>query len=131
MVAKTERDFQGLQAAGRLVRRVFNQMKDATRPGISTAELDQIAQREFKKAGAQSAPMLYYDFPGATCISVNEEAAHGIPGPRVLCAGDMINIDVSAKLRGYVADMGESFVCLLYTSPSPRDLSTSRMPSSA
>ncbi len=110
MVAKTERDFQGLRAAGRLVRRVFNQMKEATRPGISTAELDQIAQREFKRAGAQSAPMLYYDFPGATCISVNEEAAHGIPGPRVLCAGDMINIDVSAKLRGYVADMGESFV---------------------
>lgn len=87
MVAKTERDFQGLRAAGRLVRRVFNQMKEATRPGISTAELDQIAQREFKRAGAQSAPMLYYDFPGATCISVNEEAAHGFPVPEYFVPG--------------------------------------------
>jgi len=110
MVATTEADLLGLEAAGRLVRHVFTKMKAATCPDISTAELDQIAVAEFARAGAQSAPVLYYDFPGATCISVNEEAAHGIPGPRRLQAGDMINIDVSANLHGYVADMGESFV---------------------
>lgn len=110
MVASTEADIQGLEAAGRLVRRVFTKMKAATGPGVSTAELDQIAAVEFLNAGAQSAPVLYYDFPGATCISVNEEAAHGIPGDKRLSAGDMINIDVSANLNGYVADMGESFV---------------------
>ena len=110
MVASTEADIQGLEAAGRLVRRVFTLMKEAATPGISTAELDQIAIAEFLRAGAESAPVLYYDFPGATCISVNEEAAHGIPGPKRLQAGDMINIDVSANLNGYVADMGESFV---------------------
>jgi len=110
MVASTAADIQGLEAAGRLVRRVFAHMKAAAHPGISTAELDQIAIAEFLSAGAESAPVLYYDFPGATCISVNEEAAHGIPGPRRLKAGDIINIDVSANLNGYVADMGESFV---------------------
>ena len=118
MVASTEADIQGLKAAGQLVRRVFTKMKAAAVPGISTAELDQIAVAEFLKAGAQSAPVLYYDFPGASCISVNEEAAHGIPGPKRLRAGDMVNIDVSAKLNGYVADMGESFVVAGASTPA-------------
>ena len=110
MVAATKADVEGLQAAGQLVRRVFTRMKAAAKPGVTTAALDQIAALEFSRAGARSAPAMYYDFPGATCISVNEEAAHGIPGPRKLRRGDMVNIDVSANLRGYVADMGESFV---------------------
>ncbi len=126
MVASTEADFQGLEAAGRLVRRVFTQMKAAASPGISTAELDQIAISEFLHAGAESAPVLYYDFPGATCISVNEEAAHGIPGPKLLKAGDMINIDVSANLNGYVADMGESFVVSESTSSASASTSGGR-----
>ena len=69
-----------------------------------------LQQDGLKNHGARSAPQLYYDFPGATCISVNEEAAHGIPGSRRLANGDMVNIDVSAELNGYVADMGESFI---------------------
>lgn len=110
MVAKTEREREGLRAAGRLVRRVFDQMKGAARPGVSTAELDGIAGELLSAAGAHSAPQYFYDFPGYTCISVNEEAAHGIPGPRRLRAGDLVNIDVSAVLDGYVADMGQSFL---------------------
>ncbi|MGH1359914.1 MAG: type I methionyl aminopeptidase [Burkholderiaceae bacterium] len=61
-------------------------------------------------AGAQSAPRLTYDFPGATCISVNEEAAHGVPGSRVIFAGDVVNVDVSASLNGYFADTGGTTV---------------------
>lgn len=110
MVASTQQDIEGMRNSGRLVRRVFEQMKAAAQPGVTTQALDAIAVREFAKAGARSAPSLYYDFPGATCISVNEEAAHGVPGPRTLRSGDMLNIDVSAEFRGYVADMGESFV---------------------
>lgn len=110
MVATTEQDLAGMRASGRLVRRVFELMKAAAKPGVSTEELDAIAIREFASAGARSAPVLYYDFPGATCISVNEQAAHGIPDGRKLRQGDMLNIDVSAEYRGYVADMGESFV---------------------
>ena len=77
---------------------------------MTTRALDNIGAAELLRQGARSAPKMYYDFPGATCISVNEEAAHGIPGDRLICDGDMVNIDVSANLEGYVADMGQSFV---------------------
>ncbi len=110
MTVESEADVRGLLACGRLVRRIFERMRKAAVPGTSTAQLDQIAQAEFRKAGAQSAPMHFYNFPGATCISVNEVAAHGIPCQQRLRQGDLVNIDVSAVLDGYVADMGESFL---------------------
>lgn len=110
MTADSQEQVKALQNAGRMVRQVFEQMKAAAKPGVTTADLDAIAIRMFEQVGAQSAPQLFYEFPGATCISVNEEAAHGIPGSRKLRDGDMLNIDVSAKYQGVVADMGESFV---------------------
>ncbi len=110
MTIDSEEDVARLFAAGKVVRATFERMKAATRAGITTAELDYLGATELKERGARSAPQLFYDFPGATCISVNEEAAHGIPGARRLRTGDLINIDVSAELDGYVADMGESFV---------------------
>ena len=99
-----------MQAAGQAVRAAFNAMLKAACAGVSTADLDQIGAQILSEHGARSAPQLYYDFPGATCISVNEQAAHGIPGERRLEDGDMVNIDVSANLNGFVADMGQSFV---------------------
>lgn len=110
MTAESAADVQGLVACGALVRRVFERMRAAAGAGVTTAELDQLAQAEFDRVGAASAPQHFYDFPGATCISVNEAAAHGIPSGQRLRNGDLINIDVSAVLNGYVADMGESFV---------------------
>jgi methionyl aminopeptidase len=110
MNATTQSDIEGVKRAGRAVRAAFTAMQAATVPGITTRELDAIGATVLANQGARSAPQLYYDFPGATCISVNEEAAHGIPSDRVLCGGDIINIDVSANLNGYVADMGQSFV---------------------
>ncbi len=110
MNARTQPEIQGLKAAGRAVRAAFDAMLDTARAGVTTAELDSVGARVLEQHGAQSAPQLYYEFPGATCISVNEQAAHGIPGHRVLRDGDMVNIDVSANLNGYVADMGQSFV---------------------
>ena len=110
MTVNSEADVEGLFAAGRAVRAAFELMRSSAEPGITTAELDAIGESCLTQFGARSAPQLYYDFPGATCISVNEQAAHGIPSQRRLADGDMINIDVSAELNGYVADMGESFV---------------------
>ncbi|MEM7003331.1 MAG: type I methionyl aminopeptidase [Pseudomonadota bacterium] len=109
MNARTQADFDGLHAAGRAVRAAFDAMQAAVVPGLSTLELDEIGAAVLTEHGARSAPQLYYDFPGATCISVNEQAAHGIPGDLVLKEGDLINIDVSANKAGYVADMGQSF----------------------
>src|SRR4051794_41971877 len=79
-------------------------MEREARPGLSTAQLDGIGERFLRRHGARSAPQLSYDFPGFTCISVNDQIVHGVPGPRVLAPGDVVKIDVTAELDGYVAD---------------------------
>ena len=109
MTSDTQFDLEGLKAVGKVVGYTIAEMKKSVTPGMTTAELDQIGAQILEEFGANSAPMKVYDFPGSTCISVNEEAAHGIPGPRVIQAGDLINIDVSAELNGYFGDAGVSF----------------------
>ncbi len=110
MIAKTEEDFNGLKEIGRIVAAIRDELVQRTRPGITTKELDNVAGDMFEKEGAVSAPKGEYDFPGFTCISVNEEVAHGIPGDRVIQEGDLVNIDVSGSKNGYFADTGISFV---------------------
>lgn len=95
---------------GRIVARCLQYMQSKLEPGITTAELDAMGGKFLEAHGARSAPKLTYNFPGFTCISVNEEAAHGIPGSRRLQAGDLVNIDVSAELDGYFADTGGSAI---------------------
>ena len=110
MIAKTEEDFNGLKEIGRIVAFIRDELVQRTTPGITTKELDDIAGELFEKEGALSAPKNEYNFPGYTCISVNEEVAHGIPGDRVIHEGDLVNIDVSGSKNGYFADTGISFV---------------------
>lgn len=97
MVAKTKKDFDGLREIGKICGEIRDQLVYSTKPGTSTEELDEIAKEMFEKAGAQSAPKSAYDFPGYTCISINEEVAHGIPGKRTIQEGDIVNIDVSGS----------------------------------
>ena len=106
MTIETEDDITALKRIGRIVSLVLHEMLDTARPGMSTRELDALGAALLAQHGARSAPQLTYNFPGATCISINEEAAHGIPGDRVIRAGDVLNIDVSAELDGYFADTG-------------------------
>jgi len=110
MIAKTEEDIRGLKEVGRICGMIRDELVRRTEPGLTTKELDELAGQLFEQEGAASAPKGIYDFPGYTCISVNEEAAHGIPGDRVLSEGDLINIDVSGSKNGYFADTGVSFV---------------------
>ena len=106
MTIESDQDVEGLRRVGRIVSLVLQRMLDTLEPGMTTAELDRLGAGWLEAEGARSAPQLAYDFPGATCISINEEAAHGIPGPRVIQPGDMVNVDVSAELNGYFADTG-------------------------
>lgn len=106
MTIETEDDVAALKRIGRIVAYVLQEMLDAAEPGMTTLELDALGERLLERHGARSAPRLAYDFPGATCISLNEEAAHGVPGDRVIRAGDVLNVDVSAELDGYFADTG-------------------------
>src|SRR3984885_11172445 len=93
-----------LKAAGRVVAEAIRTMRAAVAPGVTTGELDEIGGRVFRRAGARSGPQLDYDFPGINCISVNDEAVHGIPGRRRLRRGDLVKLDVTAELDGFYAD---------------------------
>jgi methionyl aminopeptidase len=106
MTIEDEDDVAALGRIGRIVSQVLQQMLDAAKPGMTTRELDAFGAKLLEKERARSAPILMYDFPGATCISINEQAAHGVPGDRVIRAGDVLNVDVSAELEGYYADTG-------------------------
>jgi methionyl aminopeptidase len=105
-----QHDIDALRRIGAVVAAARDAMGAHVAPGVTTAELDAIGREVLRAHGARSAPQLAYGFPGTTCISVNDELAHGIPSPdRVLCDGDLVNIDVSAELDGYWADTGASF----------------------
>lgn len=93
-----------MRRVGRLVADVLAQLRREVVPGVTTAQLDLRAATLFARAGATSAPMTTYDFPGTICISVNEEVVHGVPGPRRLREGDLVTLDVTPELDGFLAD---------------------------
>jgi methionyl aminopeptidase len=109
MTITKEDELARLKDIGRIVANTMQAMAAAMEPGMTTREMDEIGRAVLERAGAASAPEAVYAFPGATCISVNEEIAHGIPGDRILRDGDLVNIDVSASKDGYFADTGATF----------------------
>ena len=109
MIVSSDSDLEKLKDIGRICARTVKIMAEALEAGITTKELDDIGRKFLEQEGAQSAPEVCYEFPGATCISVNEEVAHGIPGPRIIQPGDLVNIDVSAVKDGFFGDTGSSF----------------------
>lgn len=109
MTITQEHELDGLKSIGRIVANTMQVMARAMEPGMTTRELDAIGRAVLEREGAVSAPEFTYAFPGATCISVNEEIAHGIPGDRVIRNGDLVNIDVSASKDGFFADTGATF----------------------
>lgn len=109
MTIENEEQLEKLRVVGRLVARTLAAMGAALEPGMTTRELDDLGRALLEKDGARSAPELTYDFPGATCISIGPDCAHGIPDDTAIKAGDLINIDVSAELDGYFGDTGASF----------------------
>jgi methionyl aminopeptidase len=97
-------EIEGLRAAGRAVAATLRELRRHVRPGVTTGELDDVAARTMARHGARSAPRLVYDFPGAICISVDDQAVHGIPGPRRLREGQLVKLDVTVERDGYFAD---------------------------
>lgn len=110
MTIDNDNDLEALKRIGAIVAKTLATMGASLEPGMTTRELDEIGRVLLEREGAQPAPALTYNFPGATCISVFPDIAHGIPGERILKVGDLVNIDVSAELNGYFADTGASFV---------------------
>jgi methionyl aminopeptidase len=111
MSITSEAELTGMQQVSAAVASTLKQMRQYAQPGMTTKELDEYGGRLLAALGARSAPRLSYGFPGWTCISVNQEVAHGIPSAKkVLQEGDLVNIDVSAELNGFWGDNGGSFV---------------------
>ncbi|AJY44741.1 type I methionyl aminopeptidase [Martelella endophytica] len=120
MIIETEDELAALKDIGRICATAVEVMAKALEPGITTLELDNIGRKVLDDNGARSAPEVTYQFPGATCISVNEEVAHGIPGDRAIRPGDLVNIDVSAEKNGFFSDTGASFAVPPVTSKIKR-----------
>jgi methionyl aminopeptidase len=97
-------ELAGMRAAGAVVCLMLSAMRSAVRPGITTGELDDVGAGVMRQHGARSAPALVYGFPGVSCISLNEEAVHGIPGKRELQQGDLVKLDVTVEKDGFMAD---------------------------
>jgi methionyl aminopeptidase len=110
MTIDSEDDIKRLKAIGRICAETLRTMLKAVRPGLTTAELDEIGRAFLAAEGARSAPQLMYNFPGATCLSVAPIIAHGIPDGYSLKSDDLLHIDVSAELDGYYADTGASVI---------------------
>src|SRR5215831_2379339 len=104
MSIRSHYEYEKLRAIGRIVRLALDRARAAVRPGVTTRELDEVGGRVLAEQGADSAPPKVYGFPGALCISVNEEAIHGIPGNRVIREGDLVKLDLVAEKDGYYAD---------------------------
>jgi methionyl aminopeptidase len=104
MTIQNSNDLAGMRAAGKVVAQALQEMRSVVAPNMTTEQLDDIGAAFLRRRGARSAPQLTYDFPGFNCISVNDEIVHGVPGARVLRPGDVVKIDVTAELDGYIAD---------------------------
>ncbi len=101
---KSKHELEIMREAGRIVAMVHDEMKRVIRPGVTTGQLDTIAENIIRKAGATPSFKGYNDFPASICTSVNEQLVHGIPSDRVLSDGDIISVDVGAYYKGYHGD---------------------------
>jgi methionyl aminopeptidase len=104
IIMKNDRELVYMRDAGRLVAQTHTEMKKAVRPGITTKELDSIAEDFIVSVGARPAFKGYNGFPATICASINEEVVHGIPGLRKLESGDIISIDIGAVINGFFGD---------------------------
>lgn len=101
---KSPREIELMRRSGKITSTVLTALMKAVRPGISTSELDGMAEEQIRRAGGVPTFKGYNGFPASICASVNDEVVHGIPGSRVLREGDLLSIDIGTTLEGYVSD---------------------------
>ncbi|MCY0900009.1 MAG: type I methionyl aminopeptidase [Firmicutes bacterium] len=108
---KSRRDREKMRRAGRVVAEVLEILRQAVRPGIMTRELDAVADREIRRRGGIPVFKGYHGYPASVCVSINDQVVHGIPGERVIRAGDLVSIDLGAAVDGFVGDAALSLFC--------------------
>ena len=103
---KTRHELSLMAAAGAALAGVLRELRQACRPGVRTIEIDALAEKLIRAAGARPGFLGYQGFPNSICVSVNDEVVHGIPGPRRIQDGDLVSLDLGLVLDGFWADMG-------------------------
>ena len=109
LTLKSHDEIERMRHAGRIVAEVLALMEESLLPGVTTAQLDAIAEAHIRKAGARPSFKGYLGFPASICISINEEVVHGIPGDRVIEEGHVVSVDAGAIWQGYHGDGARTF----------------------
>ena len=104
IVCRSSAEIEKLRAVNRLVGEVLAELRSTAAPGVTTGDLDRLAEQRVREAGAEPAFKGYHGFPATICSSVNDQVVHGIPSDRELCEGDVVSIDMGAKLNGFFGD---------------------------
>src|ERR1700757_1149234 len=105
VVCKSSSEIEKMRKSGRILRQVLNAVKAVVAPGVSTMDLERVAEKKIRDLGAKPAFKGYYDYPCVLCTSVNEQIVHGIPSEkRVLKSGDIVSIDCGVVLDGFYGD---------------------------
>ena len=115
IIIKNDKEIDLMRIAGRIVAETLLLVEKKVKPGITTAELDRIAEEFITKHGAIPSFKGLYGFPASLCISVNEQVVHGIPGGYVLKEGDIISVDCGANINGFHGDAARTFAVVYYS----------------
>lgn len=110
IILKSKREIEAIRRSGRLAREVLEKVGQMIRPGISTLKLDLEAHKLITSRGAYPSPLNYHGFPKSICTSINQVVCHGIPDKTELREGDIVNVDITARLEGYHGDCSRTFM---------------------
>ncbi len=114
---KTKAEIELMKVAGQVAGRALQEVAKAIAPGVTTKDLDKVAENFIRKNGGKPTFIGYRGYPASLCVSINNEVVHGIPGPRKLKAGDVVSIDVAATVDGFVGDTATTVI----VPPAPKD----------
>lgn len=123
---KSSNEIEIMKKAGRIVAETLAKVEEVIRPGITTMELDRIAEEYITNCGARPSFKGYHGFPGTLCTSLNEEVVHGIPGNKVLQEGDIISVDCGAFFQGFHGDAARTFPVGKITAEAQRLIDVTR-----
>jgi methionyl aminopeptidase len=126
IVLRSAAEIEKLARVNALVARVLKELAAAVRPGVTTRQLDELAERRLREAGAAPAFKGYHGYPATICASVNEQVVHGIPNDRPMLDGDIVSIDMGAKLDGFFGDSAVTVPVGAITADAKRLLDVTR-----
>lgn len=110
MITKSPEEIEIMRRAAQLVTKTLNMVKETIKPGMTTAELDQLVEQFILDHGAKPGFKGFHGYPASACISIDDEVVHGIPGDRVMREGQIVSVDVGTIIDGYYGDSARTFV---------------------